>query len=294
MLQYEKDTGKFAIWKGEITKGFIKWQKGEKIYEYGTDVRPRVTTTLDPMTKKRWDIFEEEFNYKTARLIRDSVYVYISLKNSLRDLGKHLDYKETESFLKTSLESYLIDKKRVNKEISHDIMDILNGIQGFTLMAIDDFPDEESKEYMEKVMEQVTILKDKIEKHFSEPIKAIIGPKACDILVVDDYEPTIDFITKYFKKRNISVENAYSAENAILKLKNLTPKLILLDIGLPGIDGDEFCMNLKTHPKLRNIPIIFITAYSTSNTLLEETNAVDLIRKPFRKTDLDIVYKYLE
>ncbi|MFX1274934.1 MAG: PleD family two-component system response regulator [Promethearchaeota archaeon] len=296
MIKYEKETGKFAIWKGEVTKGFIKWQKGEKIYEYGTDVRPRVTTTLDPKTRMMWNQFEEDFNYKTAKLIRDGVNLFIMVKLLLRDLGKDFSYKETKSFIKTTINSYLIDKERMNKELLHDIMDILNAIKGFTLMSIDDYPEKDSVEYMQKVMEQVTLLKDKIETHFQEPIKAIIGPKECDILVIDDYEPTIDFITKYFKKRSITIQSAHSAENAMLKLKNLTPKLILLDIGLPGIDGDEFCRNLKAKPLTRDIPVIFITAYTNNSTksLLNETQAVDLIQKPFGKNDLDLVFKYLK
>jgi len=296
MINYEKETGKFAIWKGEITKGYKKWLKGEKIYEYGTDIRPRVTTTLDPKTRARWSQFEEYFNYKTAKLIRDGVDLFIMVKSLLNELGKDLNSKETKSFIKTTINSYLIDKERMNKELLHDMMDILNAIKGFTLMSIDDYPEKDSVEYMQKVMEQVTILKDKLDTHFQEPIKAIIGPKECDILVIDDYEPTIDFITKYFKKRAITIQSAHSAENAMLKLNNLSPKLILLDIGLPGIDGDEFCRNLKTKSSTRDIPVIFITAYSNSSTktLLEETQAVDLIRKPFGKNDLDVVFKYLK
>ncbi len=296
MIEYEKETGKFAIWKGDITKGYKKWLKGEKIYDYGSDIRPRVTTTLDPERRDRWAQFEEDFGYKTAKLIREGVDLFVMVKRLLRDLGKDLDSKQTSSFIKTAMNSYLIDKERMNKELLHDIMDILNAIKGFTLMSIDDYPEKESVEYMQKVMEQVTILKDKIETHFQEPIKAIIGPKECDILVIDDYEPTIDFITKYFRKRNINIQSAHSAENAMLKLKNLTPRLILLDIGLPGIDGDEFCKNLKMKPSTRDIPVIFITAYTNSSTrmLLNETKAVDLIQKPFGKNDLDIVFKYLK
>ena len=48
MMEYEKETGKKAIWRGNVTEGFKKWQKGEKVYEKNKESQscPQRKTTL--------------------------------------------------------------------------------------------------------------------------------------------------------------------------------------------------------------------------------------------------------
>ena len=54
MIRYEMETGKFAIWRGIITEGFKKWQKGEKIYEKNKE---RIMLLVSGENKKRWQNF---------------------------------------------------------------------------------------------------------------------------------------------------------------------------------------------------------------------------------------------
>ena len=78
-------------------------------------------------------------------------------------------------------------------------------------------------------------------------------------------------------------------------IKKLTPKIILLDILLPGIDGYEICKKIKSNDKLNNIPVFYITAVPRSKVdmRLEETKANGYFLKPFNFTEFEILYDYL-
>jgi len=57
MDDYEKETGKKAIWRGRVTESFKKWQKGEKIYEKNKE---RVMILVSDEIKKKWQAFIKE------------------------------------------------------------------------------------------------------------------------------------------------------------------------------------------------------------------------------------------
>ena len=104
----------------------------------------------------------------------------------------------------------------------------------------------------------------------------------CNILIVDDSVTVIEqlrsILEEYFK---ISV--ALDGQTAISIVENSQPDLILLDIGMPEMDGFEVCEKVKSTPSMRNIPIIFLTATKTFED--EERGfalgAADFVSKPF-------------
>lgn len=80
------------------------------------------------------------------------------------------------------------------------------------------------------------------------------------ILIVDD-EPNIVLPLQFLMEQNkYQVDVASSGEEAIEKLMQFGPDLILLDIMLPGIDGYEVCEIIRLNPKWKKIKIIFLTA----------------------------------
>ena len=103
------------------------------------------------------------------------------------------------------------------------------------------------------------------------------------ILIVDDVE------ANRFILRNIIIEMGFRpvlAENGVQALKILpqcSPKLILLDIAMPKMDGYEFCKLLKDNPNTREIPIIFISAFDAGEDIVRgfEMGCEDYITKPF-------------
>jgi CheY-like chemotaxis protein len=80
------------------------------------------------------------------------------------------------------------------------------------------------------------------------------------VLVVDD-SPINLWLTCYvLESAGYVVENAVDAEQAQELLKQVTPDLILTDISLPGMDGLTFTRKLKADERLKNVPVVALTA----------------------------------
>ncbi len=102
------------------------------------------------------------------------------------------------------------------------------------------------------------------------------------ILVVDDTPENIDLLTELLGN-DYRVRVATSGEKALkIAYSDAPPDLILLDIMMPGLSGLEICRRLKANPDRRRIPIIFVTAMSTTEDEQRglELGAVDYITKP--------------
>ena len=80
------------------------------------------------------------------------------------------------------------------------------------------------------------------------------------ILVVDDIDSNIEFVTDVLELENLEIYGAYSGENALEIAQKEKPDLILLDISMPGMDGYEVCRRLKSDSETKDIPVIFLTA----------------------------------
>ena len=80
------------------------------------------------------------------------------------------------------------------------------------------------------------------------------------ILLVDDNLDNIELLKKILEKDDHEIVFALSGEQALEMTPKLHPKLILMDIMMPGIDGFETCQKLKENKTTREIPIIFISA----------------------------------
>jgi two-component system alkaline phosphatase synthesis response regulator PhoP len=80
------------------------------------------------------------------------------------------------------------------------------------------------------------------------------------ILAVDDEEDVLELVRYNFHKEGFKVETATTGEDALKKARANPPRIILLDIMLPGIDGVEICKQLKADSKTSSIPIIMLTA----------------------------------
>ena len=108
------------------------------------------------------------------------------------------------------------------------------------------------------------------------------------ILVVDDTPANLKVITESLAAENYKTITAISGERALKRLETYLPDLILLDIQMPGIDGFETCRQIKANAATADIPIIFITALSDTESITKgfAIGAVDYISKPFREPEL--------
>jgi len=82
------------------------------------------------------------------------------------------------------------------------------------------------------------------------------------ILVVDDNPENLKLARLLLKTEGYSVTTAMDAEEALDQIRRAPPRLILMDIQLPGMDGLELTTRIKADPKTRNILIIAVTAYA--------------------------------
>jgi DNA-binding response OmpR family regulator len=108
------------------------------------------------------------------------------------------------------------------------------------------------------------------------------------ILIVDDNPRNLQVLGGFLKKEGHLVEFAVDGYSALTFLNNKKFDLILLDIMMPGMNGYELCMKIKEIPALSDIPVIFITAVSDSESIVKGFNlgAVDYITKPFIQSEL--------
>ncbi|MDF2855279.1 MAG: PhoP family transcriptional regulator [Neobacillus sp.] len=105
------------------------------------------------------------------------------------------------------------------------------------------------------------------------------------ILVVDDEKPIADILQFNLKKEGYDVYCAYDGNEALTKVEEIQPDLILLDIMLPLRDGMEVCREVR---KKYDMPIIMLTAKDSEidKVLGLELGADDYVTKPFSTREL--------
>ncbi len=104
------------------------------------------------------------------------------------------------------------------------------------------------------------------------------------ILVVEDHENLLQLHSILLSAQGYEVKGAKDGQEAINAIESSPPDLIILDIGLPGIDGYEVCRHIKSNPQSRHIPVIVVTAKRSKEDLqkIDEVGADWYIPKPFK------------
>lgn len=107
------------------------------------------------------------------------------------------------------------------------------------------------------------------------------------ILVVDD-NAEIRKLIKLILGLQYKVSEADSASEAAIKLSEVHPDLILLDIMMPGINGLDWCRLIRKWSQYNNVKIIMVSALDQSNDIAEglESGANGYISKPFSPIEL--------
>lgn len=102
------------------------------------------------------------------------------------------------------------------------------------------------------------------------------------ILVVDDIAPNVRLLEAKLKREYFNVITAMNGEEALQKVRDETPDVVLLDIMMPGMDGFEVCQRLKADPKTMHIPVVMVTALTDVADRVRglEVGADDFLSKP--------------
>jgi putative two-component system response regulator len=108
------------------------------------------------------------------------------------------------------------------------------------------------------------------------------------VLVVDDEELNRKLMRVLLTRRGFHVEEAADGEEALQKVEQRTPDVILLDVMMPRLDGLEACRRLKQDPRTQLIPVVLVTALSAPDDRVAgiEAGADDFLSKPFHQAEL--------
>lgn len=104
------------------------------------------------------------------------------------------------------------------------------------------------------------------------------------ILVVDDTIENLQLLSSMLNDRGYEVRPVTNGREALLAAQRYPPEIILLDVSMPEMDGYQVCVRLKESAHLREIPVIFLTALSSTADKVRafEVGGADYVTKPFQ------------
>ena len=102
------------------------------------------------------------------------------------------------------------------------------------------------------------------------------------VLIVDDNPTNLKLVAYLMKSCGYEVTTAGDADAALEQIRAQRPRVILMDVQLPGVDGLELTRRLKADPDTRDIVIIAVTAYAMKgdHTRALEAGCDDYVTKP--------------
>ncbi len=108
------------------------------------------------------------------------------------------------------------------------------------------------------------------------------------ILIIDDETEMVEMMSMRLRAFGYDVEVAYDGSSGLEKVKQTKPDLVILDLMLPKIDGNQLCALLKKDVELKKIPVIVLTALDQTHDLNspKEHHADFYMVKPFDPQEL--------
>ncbi len=109
------------------------------------------------------------------------------------------------------------------------------------------------------------------------------------VLCVDDEPGVVELISLILKPQNVQVDGANSGLEALEAMRQNPPDAVMLDIMMPGMDGWEVYRQMRADEKLKDIPVIIVTARNSSFEEIiarERAGVSDYVTKPFVPNDL--------
>src|SRR6476469_4203935 len=112
--------------------------------------------------------------------------------------------------------------------------------------------------------------------------------KKYSILIIDDEESIFEVIEGLLYREGYELTYIDSGKEALNRIDEIQPDVILLDLMMPEMDGIETCKLIKSNERWRHIPIIMVTALSSKEDLARSLNAGadDFVSKPINSIEL--------
>ncbi|MGI5827734.1 MAG: response regulator [Patescibacteria group bacterium] len=114
------------------------------------------------------------------------------------------------------------------------------------------------------------------------------------ILVCDDDEGIADIVKIVLENKAYQVVSMTRTDHIFEEVRKLRPNLILLDLWMPNLGGEEITRHLKQDQKTKDIPIVIISASKDTEQITQRIGADDYLCKPFDIEKLEkIVERYI-
>jgi len=110
------------------------------------------------------------------------------------------------------------------------------------------------------------------------------------VLICDDDEGIVDVATIILRDAGFKVVPVTSSLAVIETVRSVKPDVILLDLWMPDISGEELTIQLKKNPETTTIPVILVSASRDTENIATKSGANDFIKKPF---DIDELEQYV-
>jgi DNA-binding response OmpR family regulator len=123
----------------------------------------------------------------------------------------------------------------------------------------------------------------------AEPARVLAVEEVLKILVVDDDEGILKLMEQILQARKYRVLTASTGREALARVREDMPDLVVLDGMLPEVHGFEICRQLKTSERFRHIPVVLVSAVHTgwrfAADVKEKYGADDYLEKPFENAE---------
>ena len=108
------------------------------------------------------------------------------------------------------------------------------------------------------------------------------------VLIVDDVAKNLQVLGKMLQDSGYQIYASTRGKQALKILQKIDIDLILLDVSMPEMDGFEVCRIIKADSRIKDIPVMFVTAHGETEDIIAgfEQGAVDYISKPFNRIEL--------
>jgi CheY-like chemotaxis protein len=108
------------------------------------------------------------------------------------------------------------------------------------------------------------------------------------VMIVDDNPQNIELLQAFLESLPVKIVSAVDGVDALEKVQQFNPDLILLDIMMPKMSGFQVCRKLKADPKTRDIQILMVTALNELGDIEQasECGTDDFVSKPVNKLEL--------
>ena len=234
--------------------------------------KKRISFYISEEKKKRWRRFIESKEQipTLSKLIREAVEFYIENSHFSNDLDIEQNYlvlKQHLTVVKGALDFLL---KEYSEQLGHEVLNIVQDAFDQAILI-------ESK---------IRTIKDKTQ-----------DTENIDLFCVEDEPGTMKLLRKISEAKEITFKGATNGQIALEMLKKIKPKIILMDIMLPDIDGFDLCKSIKNNKDLREIPVYYITCMQEDKVKerMEDTKADDYILKPFGYDDIaKLIDEYIQ